>query len=108
MNRSKKPTEKPSRKKNKPSSNTRQRESHEEFQRSIPGKRTPVIEKERERIVNEDEQSKAVNYREDNAQSVIPKSPDEENLPAPRENDNERIEAGDDHSEVHPRPPKVN
>jgi hypothetical protein len=109
MNRSKKPSEKTERKRSKPTSKTRQRENHDEFQRIIPARRTPVAEKERERIVNEDEQLKDVNYREDNAPSRAENVSDKENAPsAPQENENERIEAGNDNNEVHPRPPKVN
>jgi hypothetical protein len=109
MKRSKKPTEKTEQKKNKRSSPTRQRENHDEFQRTIPGRRSPVIEKGKERIVNEDEQLKVVNYREDNAQSPAGSMPDHENPPSsPRENENERLEAGNDNNEVHPRSPKVN
>ena len=106
MNRPKNPTEK-KRKRNKPSPT--KRENHEEFQRTIPGRRTPAVEKGRERIVNEDEQLKAVNYREDNAQSPAQNLADQENLPAsPEQNESERTEAPNDNNEVHPRPPKVN
>lgn len=109
MNRSKKPSEKAERKRSKPSSKTRRRENHDEFQRTAPGRRTPGAEKERERIVNEDEQLKDVNNREDNVQSRTKNLSDQENPPAaPQENENERIEAGNDNNEVHPRPPKVN
>ncbi len=107
MNRPKNPTEKKERKRKNPSSTTR--ENHEEFQRNNPGRRAPTVEKGRERIVNEDEQLKAVNYREDNAQSPAQNLADQEILPSsPQENENERLEAANDNSEVHPRPPKVN
>jgi hypothetical protein len=106
MNRPKNPTEKRERKRNKPSSTTR--EHHEEFQRTSPGRRTPGVEKGRERIVNEDEQLKDVNYREDNAQSPAQNLSDQNPPAAPQENENERTEAPNDNNEVHPRPPKVN
>jgi hypothetical protein len=104
MSRPKNPTEKV-RKRNHPSSRSKRHEADQD--RSLPSRKSPTIEKQRERIVNEDEQLKAVNNREDNAQSPSP-VPQEENMPAPAlDNENERLEAGYDSSEVNPRPPKV-
>lgn len=100
------PTERSARKRANPSPKTRTRDTDHE--RTLPGRQSPANEKQRERIVNEDEQLKVVNNREDNAQS--PSSPvDSNNQDTPsRESNNERLEAGYDNSEVDPRPPKVN
>jgi hypothetical protein len=113
MSRPKNPTEKIARKRNRPSPRTRQREDHDEFVRTIPGRRVPENEGVREQIVNEDDQTKVVNENEDNAQSresAPPRNDVSENdstrTDLPDEND--RIEAADDNSEVHPRSPKVN
>jgi hypothetical protein len=78
----------------------------EEYERTIPGRTTPEPERKRGRIVNEDEQLKAVNIREDNAQSqpADPKNePEVQSSP-----ENVRLEAPDDNSEVNPRLRKVN
>lgn len=98
------PTERSARKRDQPSTKTRTRDTED---RTLPGRRSPGNEKERERVVNEDEQLKVVNNREDNAQSAdISRAAD--NRPVSHENESERLEAGDDNSEVNPRPPKVN
>ena len=107
MNRPKNPTAPSERKRSRPSPRTRHIEEHEEFERSIPGRRTPEIELQQDRAVNEDEQLKVVNQREDNAQSRKETSENEEGR-ADGSKENERIEAGDDNNEVHPRSPKVN
>lgn len=107
MNRPKNPTEKPERKKRDPSSKTRG--GKPEYERSSPGRRSPGVEKQQERIVNEDEQSKAVNKREENAQTASASPAETERPPSvAQENEIERTEAGYDNSEVNPRPPKVN
>ena len=107
MNRPKNPTEKPARKKREPSSKNRKGEP--EFERSIPGRRNPSVEKQSERIVNEDEQLKAVNKREDNSQTASASHAEVDRPPAvTQENEIERTEAPYDNSEVNPRPPKVN
>lgn len=98
------PTERSARKPDQPSTKTR---THDAEDRTMPGRRSPGNEKERERVVNEDEQLKVVNNREDNAQSVDT-TPAEDSRPASHENESERLEAGYDNSEVNPRPPKVN
>ena len=72
MNRPKNPTRTEEKKRTKPSLRTRRREEREEFERTIPGRRTPETEKQHDRVVNEDEQLKVVNQREDNAQSRKP------------------------------------
>ena len=69
MSRPKNPTGASTRQTAKPSPKTRHREEHEEFERTIPGRRTPLAEKKHGRVVNEDEQLKVVNQREDNAQT---------------------------------------
>ena len=97
------PTERSARERDQPSPKTRKREA--DHDRTLPGRRSVGNEKERERVVNEDEQLKVVNNREDNAQSV--NAPDDDR-PISQENENERLEAGYDNSEVNPRPPKVN
>jgi hypothetical protein len=95
-----------SNRKNKPGQNS------EDFDRTIPGRRTPEYERFSNRTVNEDEQKKAVNNPEDNAQSrgEISENENTSDTQAPydEENSNERLEAGDDQSEVNPRSPKVN
>ena len=45
MSRPKNPTGTSDRKRNRPVPKTRHREEHEEFERTIPGRRTPEIEK---------------------------------------------------------------
>ena len=105
MNGPRNVTEKSAKKREKPATKGRTREA--ERDRTLPGRRSPGNEKERERLVNEDEQLKVVNNREDNAQSVSAQ-PDESPHPASQENENERLEAGYDNSEVNPRQPKVN
>lgn len=106
MNRPKNPTDKIESRREQPSPKKKQPDA--EYERTIPGRRSPDVEKRHERIVNEDEQLKDVNNREDNAQTPSV-APQEEDLPAAtQENENERLEAGYDNSEVHPRPPKVN
>ena len=99
------PTDRTARTGDRPSPKTSTRRDAED--RTLPGRRSPGNEKQRERVVNEDEQLKVVNNREDNAQSVNT-SPPEENRSSSQENENERLEAGYDNSEVNPRPPKVN
>jgi hypothetical protein len=107
MKRPNDPSEKVAKKRNHPSARTRKGEPEPE--RTVPSRRSPVVEKQRERIVNEEEQLKAVNNREDNAQSTSGTLPQEETPPAgPQDNESERLEAGYDNSEVNPRPPKVN
>lgn len=106
MNGPRNPTERSAGKRDQPSPKTRKGGADQD--RTLPGRRSTATEKQRERIVNQDEQLKVVNNREDNAQSASP-APAEENQPASSgETNNERIEAGYDNSEVHPRPPKVN
>ncbi len=83
-------------------------ENQEDLNRKIPGRRNPEYVKRHERVVNEDEQLKDVNYKEDNAQSSSEATNYDRNTDAPQENENERMEAGDDYSEVNPRPRKVN
>lgn len=106
MNGPRKPTKQTAGKRDQPSTKSRREEANHE--RTLPGRRSPDNEKQRERIVNEDEQLKVVNNREDNAQSSSPAPDAETHSAATPENGNERIEAGYDNSEVHPRPPKVN
>ena len=107
MSRPKNPTGASTRQAAKPSPKTRHREEHEEFERTIPGRRTPLAEKKHDRVVNEDEQLKVVNHREDNAQTPKVDSDKEEGR-ADGSNENERLEAADDNNEVNPRSPKVN
>ena len=106
MNRPKNPTGIKERKRTKTSLRTRRREEQEEFERTIPGSSAPETEKQHDRAVNEDEQLKVVNQREDNAQSRKAPSENEENADGSKEN--ERLEAADDNNEVNPRSPKVN
>jgi hypothetical protein len=113
MSRPKNPTEKVARKRNRPSPRTRQREDHDDYTRTIPGRRTPENERRSERVVNEDEQLKVVNEREDNAQSrdnatASGQRSETETNRTDQPHENERVEAGDDNNEVHPREPKVN
>jgi hypothetical protein len=104
MNRPKKPAEKNARKESSQPSRRRD----DQFNRTIPDSKLPTVERQRERIVNEDEQLKTVNNREDNAQAPEPTNVrDDERASAPQKNENDRIEAGYDNSEVNPRPPKV-
>ncbi len=87
------------------------RENREEHERTIPGtgNRTPEYVKQNARVVNEDEQNKVVNRREDNAQAQEDSFAYADNSPdRPSENQNDRMGAGDDNSEVNPRPRKVN
>ena len=107
MNRPKNPTGTKERKKTKPSLKTVRREEREEFERTIPGRRGPEIEKKHDRVVNEEEQLKVVNQSEDNAQSPNVTSENEESR-ADGSKENERLEAADDNNEVNPRSPKVN
>ena len=107
MSRPKNPTGTEGRKRTKPSLRTRRREEREEFERTIPGRRPPEIEKKHDRVVNEDEQLKVVNQSEDNAQSRNVTRENEES-PADGSKENERLEAPDDNNEVHPRAPKAN
>ena len=107
MSRPKNPTGTSERKRKRPTLRTRHREEREEFERTIPGRRTPEIEKKHDRVVNEDEQLKVVNQSEDNAQSRNATSENEEG-PADGSKENERLEAPDDNNEVNPRAPKVN
>ncbi|HEX6222794.1 MAG TPA: hypothetical protein VFZ52_00190 [Chryseolinea sp.] len=107
MSRPKNPTGASIRQTAKPSPKTRPRKEDEEFQRTIPGRRNPQAEKQHDRVVNEDEQLKVVNQREDNAQSRKVNSEKEEGR-ADGSNENERLEAADDNNEVNPRSPKVN
>ncbi len=104
MNGPRNPTERSARKRDRPSPKTSTRDAED---RTLPGTRSVGNEKERKRVVNEDEQLKVVNNREDNAQSVSAPLT-EDNRSSSQENENERLEAGYDNSEVHPRPPKVN
>jgi len=108
MNRQKNPTEKTGRTRKGPSSKTKKRDT-DESERTIPGKRTPTVEKQRERMVNEDEQLKTVNNIEDNAQTPAKAETSENDKDtSDRPQENERLEAGNDNNEVNPRPPKVN
>lgn len=108
MSRPKTPIERTEYKRRQPSSTGRRREEKEEYERTIPGRRTPEPEKKTERIVNEDEQLKAVNNREDNAQSRHDTPRNEDELKSSNEDGNERLEASDDNAEVNPRLRKVN
>ena len=103
MNGPRNPTERSARKRDQPSPKTRSRDAED---RTLPGRRSPGNEKQRDRVVNEEEQLKVVNNREDNAQSVNTSPPEEDRTGS--QNENERLEAGYDNSEVNPRPPKVN
>jgi hypothetical protein len=106
MNGPRNPTERSQGKKDQPSPKSRARTA--ESDRTLPSRHSTATEKQRERIVNEDEQMKVVNNREDNAQSRGTQ-PQEENEPAASpENESDRLEAGYDNSEVNPRPQKVN
>ena len=108
MSRPKNPTGKKKGSQDQLSSHGRRHEN-EEFERTIPGRRTPEYEKQQSRVLNEDEQNKIVNRREDNAQTHgEPASNDVDSYDLPNENQNDRLEAGDDNSEVNPRPRKVN
>ena len=107
MNRPKNPTGTKERKRTKPSLKSRRREEREEFERTIPGRSAPDIEKKHDRVVNEEEQLKVVNQSEDNAQSRNVTQENEEG-PADGSKENERLEAADDNNEVNPRSPKVN
>ena len=100
------PKERSSGRKDQPS--PKSRTSTAESDRALPGRPSPATEKQRERIVNEDEQLKVVNNREDNAQSRGTQPYEENVRTASPENESERLEAGYDNSEVNPRPPKVN
>ena len=91
------PTERSQGKKDKPSPKSRTRTTE-----------SSATEKQRERIVNEDEQLKVVNNREDNAQSRGAQPQEENELTVSPENESETLEAGYDNSEVNPRPQKVN
>jgi len=106
MNRPKNPTGSVDRNRTRPSPKSRQRKENEELEKSIPVRKNPESEK-RDRVVNEDEQLKVVNQREDNAQSRKPVSENEGALPD-ESNENERLEAADDNNEINPRSPKVN
>ena len=113
MSRPKNPTEKVARKRKRPAPRTRQREDHDDYIRSVPGRKIPENERQRERVVNEDEQLKVVNEGEDNAQSrenapAPNQAPESESIRTDGPHENERIEAADDNNEVHPREPKVN
>jgi hypothetical protein len=107
MSRPKNPTGTAERKRKRPMPKARHREENEEFERTIPGRRPPEIEKKHDRVVNEEEQLKVVNQSEDNAQSRKVTLENEES-PANGSKENERLEAADDNNEVHPRSPKVN
>ena len=103
MSRPKNPSEKKG-----PRTSRSERANREEYERTIPGRRTPEYEKQHARVLNEDEQNKVVNQREDNAQAHEETyNPDENAYDRPSENQNDRLEAGDDNSEVNPRPRKV-
>jgi hypothetical protein len=105
MSRPKTPVERTENKNKQPSVPNRKRRT-EDHERTIPGRRTPEPERKRDRIVNEDEQLKAVNNREDNAQSQpagLEHEPEVQSSP-----ENIRLEAPDDNSEVNPRLRKVN
>jgi hypothetical protein len=108
MRRPKSPTEteRPKAYSNEPPSRKKPSETHEEFNRTVPERRNPEYVKQHDRAVNEDEQLKEVNYREDNAQSTGTVSNDAASAASPEPEN--RIEAGDDYSEVNPRPRKVN
>ena len=92
-----------------------ERANREEYERTIPGSRkTPEYEKQHARVLNEDEQNKVVNRREDNAQAHEEMYNHDDSSyhhdnsdDRPSENQNDRLEAGDDNSEVNPRPRKV-
>jgi cell division protein FtsN len=112
MKRPKNPTGTTERKRGRPSPRTRHRKEDKDFERTIPARRTPESEKQHDRVVNEDEQLKVVNQREDNAQASTQASnetnPANEKSRADGSNENEHPEAADDNNEVHPRPPKAN
>jgi hypothetical protein len=105
MNGPRNPTER-SRGRNDQPPKSRKRTAANE--RTLPGRHSPATEKQREKIVNEDEQLKVVNNREDNAQSRGTQPQEEHERTASSENESERLEAAYDNSEVNPRPPKVN
>lgn len=100
------PTERSQGKKDKPSPKSRTRTT--ERDKTLQGRHSSATEKQRERIVNEDEQLKVVNNREDNAQSRGAQPQEENELTVSPENESETLEAGYDNSEVNPRPQKVN
>jgi hypothetical protein len=108
MSRPKNPTGNKVRSRNQPSSRA-ERHGNEDFDGTVPGRRSPEYEKQHARVLNEDEQNKVVNRREDNAQtSTEASSHDVDSFDRPNENQNDRLEAGDDNNEVNPRPRKVN
>jgi hypothetical protein len=87
--------------------------NRDEYDRTIPGRRNAVYEKTRARAVNEDEQRKVVNHQEDNVQSDTPTSRSEEGptnaaIPEGIQDEKERMEAGEDQSELSNRSPKAN
>jgi hypothetical protein len=84
-----------------------------EYDRIIPVRRNPGNDKTNSRAVNEDEQHKVVNRQEDNAQSVTPSLSSEEGatnaaIPEGIQDEKERLEAGEDQSELNNRSPKGN
>ena len=84
-----------------------------EYDRTVPGRKNPAYEKTNARAVNEDEQRKVVNHQEDNAQSVTPSFMGEEGatnaaIPEGIQDEKERLEAGEDQSELNNRSPKAN
>jgi hypothetical protein len=97
MNGPRNPTERSPGKKDQPSPKSRTRTTE-----------SSATEKQRERIVNEDEQLKVVNNREDNAQSRGAQTQEENEPAVSPENESDTLEAGYDNSEVNPRPQKVN
>lgn len=108
MSRPKNPTGNKEPNRNKPSVHGR-RQENEDFEGTVPSRRSPEYEKQEARVLNEDEQNKVVNRREDNAQtSTEASSHDADSFDRPNENQNDRLEAGDDNNEVNPRPRKVN
>ena len=103
MSRPKTPVEK-TENKNRPSG-PNGKNNTEAYERTISERRAPEPERKRHRLVNEDEQLKAVNVREDNAQS---QSPAEHEPEAKSSEETIRLEAPDDSGEVNPRLRKVN
>jgi hypothetical protein len=115
MSRPKETTKKETTKKSPRSPSREQRGPNKnEHDRSTPGRRNPEYEKLHSRAVNEDEQLKIVNNREDNAQSSSNNNRKTEtdatnsSIPEGVQDENDRVEAGDDQSEVNNRSPKVN
>lgn len=109
MNRPKDPSQKVQRERSQPSFQVRKARHPDDFERTIPGKRTPHFDKQYDRVVNTDEQQKIVNEKDDNVQtSQDPPVNNVEKKNWLSENENERLEAGNDNNEVNARPKDVN